>query len=87
MSPFPKWSTSSIRLQHGYLLHECTIESGHGHAYCSGIVSDQHGRFSQSLAAKGPSAVAAELDLVVHAHQLVDQEKDDFISVRDRKRW
>jgi len=50
-------------------------------------VSDQHGRFSQSLAAKGPSAVAAELDLVVHAHQLVDQEKDDFISVRDRERW
>ena len=78
MNDAPQWSTRTIKLDDGHLLHECSIQSQTGLTHCTGIISDRRGRFTRRFAATGRSAFEAELELSMIAHATLDKGDAEF---------
>jgi hypothetical protein len=73
MKDATQWSTRTIQLDDGHLLHECSIQSRTGLTHCTGIISDHRGRFTRRFAATGRSPFEAELELSIIARDTLDR--------------
>ena len=82
MSNAPQWSTRTIKLDDGHLLHECSIQTPTGLTHCTGIISDRRGRFTRRFAATGRTSFEAALELSMIAHDTLDRGDAEFYSSR-----
>lgn len=68
-----QWSSRTVQLGGGRLLHMSAVVSAYGQAHCAGIVADDEGAFSRRLSANGCSLADAELELRATAYQLIEE--------------